>query len=110
MPEPKAQLTRSEKPNPFGELLNQYRHTPLIAAAGDPRFVGRIVIEVFEGASATPESVEIASTWWLPPDRDAGLILQGVAARLNQLGGPISGSRPARPATLAQRYATTAHH
>jgi hypothetical protein len=101
MPEPLAQLTRSEKPNPLGELLDQYRHTPLIAA-GDARFVGRIVIEVFEGASDSLENVEIASTWWLPPDRDAGLIFQGVAARLNQIGGRISGSRPAGAVTLAQ--------
>jgi len=102
MPEPQAQLTRSEKPNPLGELLDQHRHTPLIAAGGDARFVGRIVIEVFAGASDSLENVEIASTWWLPPDRDAGLIFQGVAARLNQIGGRISGSRPAGAGTLAQ--------
>ena len=100
MPEPQAQLTRSEKPNPLGELLDQYRHTPLIAAANEPPFIGRIVIEVFEGASVNTGKVEIASTWWLSPDRDAGLLFQRVAMRLNEMGSHFSGSRPAGAVTL----------
>ncbi len=97
MPEPQARLTRSEepeKPNPLAELQDKYRHTPLVGTGSDLRFVGRIVIEVFEGSPVLPGDVDIASTWVLPPDRDAGLIFQQVAARLSRIGGQISGRRP----------------
>ena len=99
MPESQAHLTRSETPNPLSEVLDQYRRTLLIGAADNQRFLGRIVIEVFAGASASPDSVEIASTWVLPAERDAGLIFQRVAARLNEMGSQISGSRPAGAVT-----------
>ncbi len=98
MPEPHARLTRSdepEKPNPLAELQDKYRHTPLVGAGNDLRFVGRIVIEVFEGSSVFPDGVDIASTWVLPTDRDAGVIFQQVAARLSRIGSRFSGSRPA---------------
>ena len=94
MPEPHAQLSQSEKPNPLAELQDKYRHTPLVGAGGDLRFVGRIVIEVFEGSSVFPDGVDIASTWVLPPDRDAGLIFQQVAARLSRISSQFGDSRP----------------
>jgi hypothetical protein len=101
MPEPNAQLSQSEKPNPLAELQDKYRHTPLVGAGNDLRFVGRIVIEVFEGSSVFPDGVDIASIWVLPQDRDAGVIFQQVAARLSRISSQIGGSRPAGAVTAS---------
>jgi hypothetical protein len=104
MPEPYAQLSQSEepeKPNPLAEMQDKYRHTPLVSTRSNLRFVGRIVIEVFEGSAVFPDGVDIALTWVLPPDRDAGLIFQQVAARLSRIGRQIGGSRPAGAVTAS---------
>jgi hypothetical protein len=79
--------------------MDQYRDTPLVAVGSDLRFVGRVVIEVFEGTPGFPEGGEIATTWVLAPDRDAGLIFRRVARRLDEMGNQMSGSRPAGAVT-----------
>ena len=94
MTEPGRELTRSDKPTVLADFLDRYRNTPLIGVENNLHFVGRIVIDVFEGSTVFPSGVDFALTWLLPPDKDAGLVFRCAAARLDQAGKQLAGARP----------------
>lgn len=83
MPTPKTRVIRSSRPNPSAELQTKYGNTPLVGTAGAPgRFLGRIIIEVWDQRPGSPNGAGMAFAWYPTHDVDPGPIFQNVAAEL----------------------------
>lgn len=85
-----TQVQSSTKPSPL-DLLTPHRNTPLVGEV-EPggKFLGRIVIEVFEKPAGTKnpgrDRIAFAATWDLP-DTDAEALLDKAGAYLKLVGG-----------------------
>jgi len=90
-PTPTAKLIQTDSPNPLATLLKEYANRPLVGTGAETgRFLGRIVIEVWDKQPNASDDINVACTWALPDDIDPGPIFQHVATYLSRMASKFS--------------------